>query len=582
MSSLRVGLLVLVGMTGLGCSAPWTSKEPVSELEKKGQAVQDLMAGKDRPSIVGDAAEVLWIDTREYEGFGVVNGLLDTGGDVKPSPQREYILGEMRADGVTNPNQILKLKTTALAALSVVVGPQNVKGDKLDMIVSLSDQSEGTSLRNGWLMPSQLREMVLLDRVRESDLKARGQGQIVILPESFTGAPHDPKSGIILGGAHLFESRKFGIRIKDSLRHVSTAASMSKAINDRYWFYDGSERRGVASAKNDQLLTLDVPERYRWDIPHFADVVMSVGFAESAEQKKEREERCRKRILEPTAALLACAQLESIGEEATPILETGLIHDSLDVRFHAAYALAYLNHPAAVPVLKALAEESPKHRGLCLVGLQIHEHYSAKDTLVELLQASEPELRNGALWALRRRDPKDSLAQGFAVGKLTNIVNIPSSKPMVAVSLQERPEIAVFGGNAPVSAAPYFDINSRMTMTRQADGRLQLVRFQPRDEELKAVMAPDLMSVIEGFNSVDASYNDLVVWLDEASRQGWIKVPIHLNPRPKSSSAAVHILTKRQKGAVESKGQTEKPTSDIAADDPKSSKSNDSWWPWKS
>ncbi len=581
MSSLRIGLLVLLPFSWTGCTAPWTSKEPVSELEKKGQAVQDLMAGKDRPSIVGDAAEILWTDFREYEGFGVVNGLLDTGGDVKPSSQREYILGEMRADGVSNPNQILKLKTTALVAASIVVGPQHVKGDKLDLIVAMSEQSEGSSLRNGWLMPSQLREMVMLDRVRESDLKARGQGQIVILPASFTGLPVDNKSGIILGGANLFESRRFGIRIKDNLRHVSTSAAISKAINDRYWFYDGSERRGVATAKNDQMLMLDVPEKYRWDIPHFTDVVMSVGFSESTEQRKEREARCRKRLLEPTATLPACAQLESLGEESAPILETGLTNESIDVRFHSAYSLAYLDKPSAVPVLKELAQQSPKHRGLCLVALQIHEHYSAKDALVELLQASEPELRNGALWALRRRDAKDALAQGFSVGELTHVVNIPSSQPMVAVSLEERPEIAIYGGNTAVAMAPYFDINSRLTMTRQEDGRLQLVRFQPRDEELKAIAAPDLMSVIEGFNSVGASYNDLVVWLDEASRQGWIKAPIHLNPRPKNSAAAVHVLTKRLK-STEPKSESEKPTTDIAAEDTEAEKPKDSWWPWKS
>jgi flagellar basal body P-ring protein FlgI len=555
-------------------------KEPLSDLEKKGKSVQEIMESKDRPKIVGDAAEVLWTDVREYEGYGVVNGLADTGGDVKPSPQRDYILAEMRADGVDNPNHILKQTTTALASLAIIVSPEHTKGQKMDVIVTMSDQSEGSSLRNGWLMPSQLREMVFLDKLRESDLKAKAQGAVVIPPSSYTGVSVESKAGIILGGANLIESRRFAIRIKDNLRHVSTAAEMSRAINDRYWFYDGSDRRGVASAKNDTMIFFDTPPRFRWDMAHYADVVMSVGFSESPLQRKERMEKCRVRLQEPTAALLACAQLESIGEEAIPALESGLSHESEEVRFHSAYALAHLNAPSAIPVLAALTKSSEKYRGLCLIGLQIHEHFSAKDTLVELLQDEIPSVRNGALWALRRRDARDTLTQGFEVGELTHFVAIPSRHPMIAVSLEERPEIAVFGSDTAISMKGFFEINPRMTIRSREDGRLQLVRFQPRDEDLSAVSEPELTSLIEAFHSVGATYNDLVVWLDEASRQGWLKAPIHLNPRPRNPTAAIHVLTKKLKAADGSLSKSEKPTSEIAAETTEDSKSENRWWPF--
>ncbi len=549
MSNIRNGLGSIAALCLIGCSAPWVSKEPESELEKRGQIVKEVMESKDRPLIIGDAAEVLWTETREYEGFGIVNALLDTGGDVKPSGQRDYILKEMRADGVDNPNAVLKLPTTALARLAVVVGPEHTKGENLDVIVEISDECDATSLLNGWLMPSQIREMALLGgSVRQSELKARAQGSVVVLPASVCQGECDRKAGIVLGGASLLEGRQFAIRIKENLRHVTTAAGMSRAINERFWFYKGSDRRGVATAKNDQIILLDIPERYRWDVAHFVDAVMSTGFAESSDQKAVRVEKCRKRIKEPTATRLACLQLESIGEEMIPVLEEGLSSDSEDVRYHSAYSLAYLNHPPSVPILVDLAKSSPRLRAGCLIGLQLNSHYSAKESLIEFLQSEEPDLRNGALWSLRRRDKKDVLAQGYSIGKMVNIVNIPSANPLVAVSLEERPELALFGGNCAIAMDEFYEVNPRLTIRKQPDGRLKVVRFQPKDEDLNAIANPDLVSLAEALEKIGASYSDLVSWLDVASERGWLSSPIAMNPRPKGSPAAYEVLISRRMG----------------------------------
>ncbi len=581
MTNIRYGLWSLAAICLAGCSAPWTSKEPESELEKRSQAVKEVMESKDRPFIVGDAAEVLWTETREYEGFGIVNGLLDTGGDVKPSGQRDYILREMRSDGVDNPNNVLKLPTTALARLAVVVGPEHTKGDNLDVIVEVSDECDATSLINGWLMPSQIREMALLGgSVKQSELKARAQGPLVIVPGSMCDGRPDLKAGVVLGGANLIEGRQFAIRIKESVRHVTTSAGMSRAINDRYWYYKGSERRGVATAKNDQIILLDVPERYRWDVAHFADAVMSTGFAETSDQRLARLEKCRKRIKEPTAVRLACLQLESVGDEAIPILSEGLKSDLEDVKYHTAYSLAYLNHPPAVPVLVELAKSNPKFRAGCLIGLQLNSHYTAKEALIDFLQAEEPDLRNGALWALRRRDRKDSIAQGYSVGKLVHVVNIPSPSPLVAVSLEERPEIAIFGGNCSITMDDFYEVNPRFTIRKQPDGRLKLVRFQPKDEDLSAVASPDLISLIEAFEKIGASYNDLVWWLDEASQRGWLSSPIVMNARPKGSPPAFEVLLSRRSNG--SKPSNKGSAEDIGGSVEEISDAKKSWWPWKS
>lgn len=529
-------ILLIGGVLSLaGCTSPWTHREPDSELRKREEAVKDVFKSDERPRLIGEAAAIFGADTREYKGFGIVNGLMDTGGDVLPGSQRNFILREMRSEGLDTPNQILATKSTAVARLTLFVGPDSTKGDSLDLNVEIASDCEATSLRNGWLMPSRLNDLQFLGgNVRSSDLKARAQGALVILPESFTKKPVDAKRAVILGGGKLVEARRFTIQIRDSLRHVTTSAAISRAINDRFSFFVGSERKGVATAKNDNIISLEMPTRYHWDVPHYANVILSIGFAEESEEVAARIATYRRLIQEPITARQACLNLEAIGKLGIPALEEGLNHSDQEIQFYAAYSLAYLNHPPAAPVLANLARNVVEFRPLCLVGLQLLDHYSAKDELEQLLQETEPELRYGALLALRRRDPRNAMTFGEPIGELAHVISIPSEKPLITVALQERPEIAIFGDSSLVQMNDFFEVNPRMTMRSEPDGQIRLVRFQPNEEDLTALVAPDVISVINGIRTIGGTYNDLVVWLDEASRRQWIAAPISMNPRPEA------------------------------------------------
>jgi hypothetical protein len=278
-------------------------------------------------------------------------------------------------------------------------------------------------------------------------------------------------------------------------------------------------------------------------------------------------------IAEPTAARQACLELEALGKEGIPALEESLQNANPEIRFYAAYSLAYLDHPPAIPVLKELAIAIPEFRPLCLTGLQLHKHYLAKETLEQLLHEEEPELRYGALLALRRRDTHDALSQGTKIGDLAHVVQIPSHKPMVAVSLQERPEIAIFGENCAVTMKEFFEVNPRLTMRNEADGQIRIVRFQPSDEDLTAIVAPDLLSVLEGFRSIGGTYNDVVTWLDEASRQNWIAAPIVMNPRP-TAGRVYHR-------SAEAKARAELAASGDITQSPDNHSDKKPWWKFK-
>ena len=554
-----------------GCSVPWTQKEPESELHKRRDAIQEVLRSDERPQLIGDAVAIVGTDTREYEGFGIVNGLMDTGGDVRPGSQRNFILNEMRAEGVNTPNLVLGSKTTAMARLRVFVGPECAKGDLVDLAVEVADDCDASSLRNGWLMPSRIHEMQFLGGSnRQSELKARAHGALVILPASVTKKELNSRSAVVLGGAKVLESRTFIIRIRDTLRHVTTAAAISRAINEHYSFYDGAERKGVASAKNDKVIQLEIPARHRWDIQHYTDTILAIGFVEESDERTARIARCRRLLTEPTAARQASLELEAMGKEGVPALEEGLQSDNPEIRFYAAYSLAYLDHSPAVPVLRELAKTVPEFRPLCLTGLQLLKHHSAKDALELLLQEDEAELRYGALLALRRRDAQDAIVQGTRVGDLTHVVSVPSNKPLVTVSLQERPEIVIFGENIGVQMKDFFEVNSRLVMRSEPDGQIRLVRFQPSDENLTAIVSPDLSSVVEGFQKIGGKYNDIVCWLDEASRQNWLSAPIAMNPRP--MAGRVYYRDAEAKARNEASGSVDIAQSSIERPEKKS------WW----
>ena len=106
-----------------------------------------------------------------------------------------------------------------------------------------------------------------------------------------------------------------------------------------------------------------------------------------------------------------------------------------------------MDSPESVPVLQDMVRFEPAFRPVCLIGLAINECAEARVALEELLQEAVPEVRYGALWAMRQRDPRDPLIAGASVGEVCSFVHIPSQIPLVTVSLEQTKEIVLFGSN---------------------------------------------------------------------------------------------------------------------------------------
>ena len=87
---------------------------------------------------------------------------------------------------------------------------------------------------------------------------------------------------MIIGGAKLNKQRPLGITFMEEFADAITQAAVLPAINDRFTVFDGQKKDGIATPKQDNYVELEIPQRYEKDPYHFINVVLSLGFAETA------------------------------------------------------------------------------------------------------------------------------------------------------------------------------------------------------------------------------------------------------------------------------------------------------------
>jgi hypothetical protein len=530
----------MVMIASAGCMAPWMRKpDPDSPEARKSKrdAIKEILQSEDRPRLIRDIANPRLLTLSRMENLGLVTQLQGTGGTVSASSQREKILDVMRRREADQPNQLLDDMNTAMVVSYVNVPPAARKGTFMTVGVKLSAHATGTSLRNGWLMPTELSEsQVLGGAVREGFDIVNAEGPI-ITEAQVTGsdAPEAQLSGFIIGGAKLLKDRPLGVGIIPEFADAYTQAALLPAINERFTHFDGQKKGGIATPKMDSYIELAIPQRYLHDPYHFINVVLSLGFAESPEKRAERLEVCRKELMQPTSARDAAWQLEGIGDAAKPILAEALSHPHPEVRFYAAHSLAYLNDVRAVNVLAQLAQQQAAFRAMCLNGLVIINHFEAEDMLQSLLHCADSETRFGAISAIRLRDPNNPQVTGLPIGKVGSILEIPTnSPPLVAVSLDRKPEIVIFGDNPVLALPPFMYVNSRIVLKTLDRKNVTVNHFAPNQEDRVVKCSTDLRSVLSAIAEVGGTYGDWITFLRECSTQGYLAEPLAINPAPKS------------------------------------------------
>lgn len=528
-----VALLLALIAVSSGCTMLIPGKSEEAENEAR---LRDLMKAPEPPELIRDGTVVQGLRPISVEGVGAVNRLPGTGGPPDPSVFRDQLLEEMKRHDVTDPNQFLELNETALVRVLASIPPGARRGDPIDIRVVAPKESRASDIRQGWLLDTRLREQRLLQNVvRQSEVMAIGMGSLLTRAD-FTPSTDEAMrlEGLVLSGGRVQMTRKLGLILRPEFQHAKLAKSIADAVNRRFFFFDGTTRRGVAKAIEDDYIEVEVHPGYRHNLPRMMRVIQAIHVNPKDADRQERLAELAGRLRDPVTAADAAIQLEALGESAVPTLLEGIKSENSELRFYAAEALAYLDRVEAIEPLEQAAREIPAFRHPSLMALQGIEQQLAIEALRRLMDEPSIETRYGAFCAIRRRVDGKPMLGGKALESFWLYDVLSSAPPTVVVSLRETPEVVLLGKVAPLEISDFMILPGGIMIKNDAKrpDRLRVSRFQPGKEDQRVVVPNSVSAVAAAIVRVGGGYGDMIAMLRSAKDLGYLKDQLAIDPLP--------------------------------------------------
>lgn len=474
----------------------------------------------DSTRLVGDVARASGFRSAKVRGFALVTNLRGTGSDPDPSGPKDMLIDDMRRREVEDPHQLLAKTSNSLVTVEAVLPPAAQKGDRIDVKVSTFPRSKTTDLNNGWLMKSRLQEMAVLDqKIRSGRVIALAQGA-VLTDAMLNGETSDVARlrGRVLGGGFVTKERKLGLALRKDSHSFTMSRMIGEAINQRFHAYDRGIKHGAATPKRDSFIELAIQPQYRNNLIRYVRVIESLAIRESDAKKLERISLLRTKLSDPATCQSAALQMEAIGHEASAALQSGLsAHDKL-CQFYCAEALAYLNHEAAVEILKIGAIEEPSLRWRALTALSAMTKHPAREALGELMHVDSAETRYGAFHALQDANPRDPAVQGENLNDVLALHVVPTEAPaMVHIRKTEKPEIVIFGSEIKL-LMPFIASAGKEIMLTGRGSKIQVTHFGKTDDQ--TVVCPNnLTEILRAIVHVGGDYAEVVGFINNVTER---------------------------------------------------------------
>jgi hypothetical protein len=518
MNRRKAVLLCLSTLLG-GCSS-W-------DVLSRSQSPDKDESPEKKTQLTGDLAVPFGLYPVRIEAVGLVTGLHHTGSDPAPSSQRSALVAEMQARGVAMPNSVLASGNTALVLVRGFLRPGIQKNDTFDVEVRIPSQSETTSLRDGYLLETRLKEMRVLDgRFHDGHVLGLAKGPVLVDPSAGSKGKSDHVllgRGRILGGGVCLKSRSLGLVLKPEHQNVRNSARVAAAVNKRFNTLDKGIKTGVATAKTDEFIELVIHPRYKDNISRYVQVVRAIAVRESPAEQAERLVLLEKQLADPITASHAAMQLEAIGKAGIDVLLKGIQSKDAEVRFYAAESLAYLDRREAAEPLGQIAREYPAFRVFALAAMGAMQDAAAYDQLRNLLSVPSAETRYGAFRALWTMNNKDPLVLGEQLGGQFGYHVLDSQgPPMIHVTLKKRPEVVLFGHEQRLRSPVYLEAGGRIMIHESRTNPEEIVvsRFAVGEQDQQRVVSNRIDDVIRAVVELGGTYPDVVQALTQAKTRG--------------------------------------------------------------
>lgn len=542
---LGMGLGSLAALAG--CKSPLTRGQTPEQDELKIEGEE----GKEKRDLVGSYTRPFGLNKVKIEAVGLVTNLDFTGSDPPPSAQRDLLLNEMTSYAVEKPEQLLASPQTSMVIVRGYLPPGIRRGELFDVEVRAPNGSETKSLRGGWLMKSQLRQVeILAGTLHTGNVEGIVDGD-VIDDAIFEGEenPLNSNRGVVMGRAVAQRDRDLGLAVRTADASFRIVKKIEQVINARFFTVDKGMKKGVAEGKRNTFLILAVPANYRQNMGHYLRVVRNIPLSETPVQRLERIALLEKKLLEPTTTSAAAVSLEAIGKDGIPALKRGLTSNDTEVRFCSAEALAYFDEPDAAPVLGQIAKDEAAFRWNALTALSsMLNSVTSLSALTELLHVSSVETRYGAFRALRTRTVNDPTTKGEVLapptasseqsprGAFRYHLVASNSEPLIHLARSKRPEIVLFGHEQrlhPPSESQWIEAGSKILIKGDGDN-LRVSRFGVGEDGDKVETCPTTVDgMIRSIVKVGGTYADVIAGLLSAREKGLLETRIAVEALPK-------------------------------------------------
>jgi hypothetical protein len=544
----------LLGSKMLRSQSPDKSDEEAEKLSDLEDDEKDKeFETKVETPFVGDYASFAGLNFVVLQGVGLVGGLDGTGGDPPPSVYREVLADDMRRRGIDDPETILRSRDTALVIIQALLPPTIRKGEAFDVEVRVPDGDTTTNLNGGWLLETDLSEAAIVpgQGVMKGHILAKAKGPILVT----SGEGKSENTGLkvrgkILGGGISKKDRDLRVQLRSEYRSVRQSKRIADKIGERFFAYNESGlREPLAKALTDQTIELKIFARYKDNYPRYLQVIRSIAFRESKVARHVRMEKLKSQLLDPDTTETAALQLEAVGNEAIPILRTGLKHADPLVKFHSAMAMAYLGQADAVPVLGEAAVNERAFRVYALAALSTLDVGEAHLLLRKLTNAQtgedgksidSAELRYGAfraLWTLDKRDPYlngETMKEPGADREIFALHTLPTTgEPIIHLTQHRRSEIVLFGQDQQFKTPLMVRAGNHIMVTAQpGKERIVISKYQAGRPDLRKEISPRVADVVRTAVEFGASYPDVAQMLLQAAKQQNLPGHIEIDALP--------------------------------------------------
>ncbi len=441
-------------------------------------------------------------------GYGLVVGLNGTGSADIPPSVRAILEREMTRRGVgregrgleaVSPSQLLSDLNTAVVLAQAAIPPGAPVGTTHDVLVTALPGTATTSLEGGRLWTADMRAGLLRPGAPDTRVIAQARGDIFINP--FADPAQDGtddinrRIGRVLSGAVVTEARQLTL-VLDSPSHARARLIVS-AINTQFPQAPG-DREPTARGVNEELIEITPPQQYRDNLEDFVQLLLAARIQRSfPEEWAHRYATALKE--QPEYASELSWRLQSIGKTAIPMMRN--LYDSPDIlpRLAALRAGAALGDALTTAELMSLAQNGAAAIRVAAIELlgDAGSDPQINLTLRELADDDAIEVRIAAYEALvARADPL--LDRRVFFDKFV-FDSLPSTKPLIYVTQQDDPRIAVFGDAHINRPTLVFGWSDRLILSADSDQDPLRVYYLDHvsGESTQATVSPDLVEFIE-------------------------------------------------------------------------------------